>query len=191
MKRFSLVLSALLLASLLCHAQTQNDQEAMQKAWMEYMTPGEMHKMLAEDDGEWTSEITFWMAPDAPPTTTSGTSTNRMIMDGRYQESVFSGEMNGMPFEGIGVTGYDKARKVFVTTWIDNMGTGMMYLEGQWNEADKSITFRGTMTDPLSGGEVEIKQVIKRIDEDTQVMEMYDTRDGNEFKSMEIKMTRK
>lgn len=191
MKRFTLVISALLLASLLFSAHAQNDQEAMQKAWMEYMTPGKMHQMLAEDDGEWVSESTFWMAPDAPPTTVTGLMVNKMILGGRYQESRYSAEMEGMSFEGIGFTGYDNARKVFITTWMDNMGTGIMTLEGKWNEADKSITFHGTMNDPASGGETEVRQVIKRIDENTQVMEMYDNRNGTEFKSMEIKMTRK
>lgn len=37
------------------------------KAWMTYMTPGDMHKMLAESEGEWNEDITMWMAPGAPP----------------------------------------------------------------------------------------------------------------------------
>lgn len=191
MKRITLVFSAVLLATLLCSAQEQSDQEAMEKAWMEYMTPGEMHQALAGDDGEWTAEMTYWMAPDAPPTTSTGTMINQMILGGRYQESRYSADMEGMPFEGIGITGYDNAKKVFVSTWVDNMGTGIMYLEGPWNEADKSITLTGSTTDPASGKEINIREVLRRIDENTQVMEMYDDRTGKEFKTMEIKLTRK
>jgi hypothetical protein len=35
-----------------------------------------------------------------------------------------------MPFEGISTLGYDNAKKTFFSTWIDNMGTGMMVMEG-------------------------------------------------------------
>jgi hypothetical protein len=39
--------------------------------------------------------------------------------------------------------GYDNAKKKFVSTWIDNMGTGMMTAEGEWNPSKKSIEFKG------------------------------------------------
>ncbi|WP_374463569.1 hypothetical protein [Chryseobacterium sp.] len=32
------------------------DSATAMKAWMEYSTPGEMHKMLAKSDGIWTGE---------------------------------------------------------------------------------------------------------------------------------------
>jgi hypothetical protein len=42
--------------------------EAEQKAWQAYMTPSDVHKMIAESDGEWNLDITMWMDPKAPPT---------------------------------------------------------------------------------------------------------------------------
>ena len=39
----------------------------------------------------------------------------------------------------------------FVNTWIDNFGTGMMYMTGSWDEKSKVISLTGTMTDPISG----------------------------------------
>ena len=35
--------------------------ETEMKAWMEYMTPGDMHKLLAQQEGEWTTESKMWM----------------------------------------------------------------------------------------------------------------------------------
>lgn len=195
MKRLIFVSCTLLLAGTfnVSKAQTsqQADQQAMQKAWTDYMTPGNVHQMLAKGDGEWQAETTFWMVPGAPPTKSTAKATNKMILGGRYQETKYSGNMMGMPFEGIGVTGYDNAKKVFVSTWQDNMGTGIMYMEGKWDDASKSINFSGKVVDPMTGKDMNVREVFKFVDDNTQVMEMFMTQDGKEFKSMEMKLTKK
>ena len=48
-------------------------------------------------------------------------------LDGRYIKVDVAGDMPGMgPFTGFGLTGFDNVSKKFVSTWVDNMGTGMM-----------------------------------------------------------------
>jgi Protein of unknown function (DUF1579) len=155
------------------------------------MTPGDMHKMLAKDDGEWNEEITSWVAPGAPPQKMTATCVNKMIMGGRYQESIHTGNFGGMPFEGRSITGYDNGRKIFVNTWIDNMSSGIMNMEGTWDAASKSLIFKGTTTDPMTGKIMPVRQVLKMLDDGSQFMEMFMMHDGKEFKSMEIKFTRK
>lgn len=170
------------------------DSATMMKNWQAYMTPGEPHKLLASWDGTWTGDITMWMAPGAPPTVSKGTAVNKMIMGGRYQYSKHTGNMMGMPFEGEATTGYDNTKKKFVSSWIDNMGTGMMTMEGDWDEANKTLTLAGKCIDPMAGNgkEMVIRQTQKVIDANTQLVEMYGPGpDGKEFKMMEIKMTRK
>ena len=169
-------------------ASAQNQDE---KAMMAYMTPGETHQMMAKSVGSWTGAITMWMQPGAPPMNMTGETQNEMILGGRYLQGKNTGNMMGMPFEGIGVTGYDNAKKVFVTSWIDNMGTGMMFLEGTWDNQNKSINFSGKMVDPISGKDMPVREMIRFVDDNTQVMEMYTTAKGKEYKSMEIKFTRK
>jgi len=166
------------------------DSAAMMKAWQDYMTPGDMHKMLEAWSGKWTGDITMWMAPDAPPTQSTGTAESKMILGGRYQESVHKGMMGGMPFEGRGIVAYDNAKKVFVSSWIDNMGTGVMQLEGPWDAASKSMTLKGDCVDPASGKKMAIREVVTVVDDKHQTMEMYMTQDGKEYKSMEIKSTK-
>ena len=175
---------------ILC-GQLMAQDDAATKAWMAYMTPGEMHQMLAKDDGEWNGEITMWMAPGAPPSKSTTTAVNKMIMGGRYQESKHSGSFMGQPFEGYSLLGYDNAKKIFQSTWIDNMGTGFMHLEGQWDPQTKTINFKGTSVDPSTGKEMQVRETFKWIDDNTQLMEMFMQQDGKEFKSMEIKFTRK
>lgn len=169
------------------NAQTAEEM----KAWSDYMTPGEVHKMLAKCDGEWNTDITMWMDPSGEPQKNTGTTVNKMIMGGRYQVSNHTGMMMGMPFEGMNLLGYDNVKKVFVSTWIDNMGTGMMIMEGPWDEATKSATLRGKQVDPLTGKDMDVKEVFQMIDDNTQKFEMYMTKDGNEMKVMEITYTRK
>ena len=168
-------------------AQTQEEM----KAWMDYMTPGPVHEMIAKSNGDWTEEITFWMAPDAPPTKTTATATNKMILGGRYQYSSVTGDMMGMPFEGVSILGYDNAKKIFQSTWLDNFGTGITNMTGTWDQATNTVNFTGTSMDPMTGKDMNIRQTFKIIDDNNQIMEMFTTMDGKEMKTMEIKMTRK
>ena len=112
-------------------------------------------------------------------------------MGGRYLVSTTKGEMMGMPFEGMSIMGFDNAKKVYTSTWIDNMGTGIMMSEGKYDEANKTIHMTGKMSDPATGKDMEIRQEIKTPDAKTQITEMYCKQNGQEFKNMEIKLTRK
>jgi hypothetical protein len=76
------------------------DSAAMMKAWEAYATPGGPHKMLAADNGSWTEATTMWEGPDdTTPTKGTMTAENKMILGGRYQQSVHKGNFMGMPFE--------------------------------------------------------------------------------------------
>jgi hypothetical protein len=170
------------------------DSAKATKAWMEYATPGEMHAMLAKADGNWVGDTKMWMENGSQPMMSKSEATNKMVFDGRYQMSTHKGDMMGMPFEGISIVGYDNSKKKFVSSWIDNMGTGIMNMEGIWNASTKSIEFKGKMTDPSRPGkECNVREIFTFIDDNTQKMEMYgpDAKTGKEFKTMEIKYTRK
>lgn len=169
---------------------SQADSAAM-KTWMANMTPGDVHKMIAKADGQWKVETTLWMTPGQPPVKSNGTSTNKMILGGRYQQSEFKGDMMGMPFEGMSLLGYDNADKTFTSTWMDNMGTGTMTLKGTWDDATKSINFKGNMLDQMTNKSTDVREVFTIVDDNNQKMEMYAAGpDGKEYKSMEIKFTR-
>jgi hypothetical protein len=169
------------------------DSATEMKAWMAYATPGDAHKAMAKADGNWTGQVTMWASMDAPPVTSTSTMVNKMIMDGRYQYSTFKGNFMGMPFEGMAVTAYDNYKKKYLSTWIDNMGTGIMNMEGTKDDASNTITYTGKMVHPANGKECDMKEVFKIIDDNNQLMEMYgpDPKTGKQYKSMEIKLSRK
>lgn len=185
-----IILSAACLLAAYC-SEAQSDSAAMMKAWMEFMTPGEHHKMLAKGTGTWNEDITMWMAPGAPPTKSTAVAVNKMILNGLYQQSTHTGNFDGMPFEGISTIGYDNGKKKFVSSWVDNMGSGIMNMEGTWDAASKTITMKGWQTDPMTGKGMEVKETMRIVDDNTHIMEMYEVKDGKERKTMEIKLTRK
>lgn len=161
--------------------------------WMEYATPGEAHAMIAKSDGEWSGEITSWMSPDAPPMKSVGVAVNKMILGGRYQQSTHTSCFAGMPFEGISTTGYDNQKKKYFSTWVDNMGTGVMVMEGTWDAATKTLNMSGSCVDPRTGKTCKMREEFTIIDDNTQKMTMYgpDIKTGKEFKNMEILLKRK
>jgi len=168
------------------------DSVAMEKAWQEYATPNDKHKMLADEAGSWTEDVTMWYAPDAKPMTTKMTAEVKMSLGGRFQTSVHKGNFMGMPFEGMNTVAYNNASGKYAQTWIDNMATGIMYMEGTYDESTKTINFSGECVDPLTKKSKKMRQTYAVVDKDTRKMESFDnTPDGKEYKSMEIIMKRK
>ena len=169
------------------------DSTMMEKAWKESMTLGEQHKLLAKGAGIWNGDVTMWMAPGAPPMKSKSTMVTTMTFNGLYQQSKHKGEMMGAPFEGQSTTGYDNTKKEFFSTWIDNMGSGILVTTGNWDDTNKTITLSGTMKNPANGLDCTFREVFKMVDDNNQILEMYgpDPQTGKEFKTMEIKYARK
>jgi hypothetical protein len=170
------------------------DSATIAKNWGAHMTPSDVHKMMASWNGKWNGTVTMWQSPGATPEISQESTTNSMLMGGRYQQGIHVGTMMGQPFEGRSLLAYDNAKRTFTSTWIDNMGTGVMVVEGPWDETTKSMTLKGMVVDPSAGTgkEVPVREVFKIIDEKTHLMEMYGNGpDGKEFKMMEIKYNRK
>ncbi len=184
-----LVLILFILSSFLAFAQEQPDADMM-KAWQAYMTPGEMHQMMGQIVGEWNTSITMWMDPSAEPTKSTGTSVFKAILDGRYFQGEHHATFMNMPMTGYEISGYDNAKKKFFSTWIDNFGTGILYLEGTYDPETKTVTYTGKSTDPM-GVESNVKETIKYVDKDNVYIEMFMINEGNEFKTMELNFTRK
>lgn len=168
----------------------QSGQDAAMQAWTDFMTPGEQHTNLAKGVGEWKVSQKFWMAPGGEPMETEGTASAEMIMGGRYLVTNHKGTVMGMPFDGMSIEAYDNAAEKYVSIWIDNMGTGLAYSEGNYNDSGK-LVYEGTMTDPMTKSAAWFKQTVEHVDENTINFEMFmKNPDGSEFKNMEITYTK-
>jgi len=168
---------------------TKEQMESMMKA----TAPGEMQKHIGKMAGDWTFTNTMWMAPGEPPMQSSGTMHAESILGGRYVHSVWKGDFMGQPFEGHGTDGYDNISKQYVSSWVDNMGTGILYSTGTCEDGGKKCTVVGESSDPMSGSKVTMKSVMTWIDDNSFKNEMYskDPGSGQEFKMMEMLIKRK
>jgi len=192
-------LSCLLLGAMVVGAQQDKPQAAPQtpspaemEAWSKSMTLGEQHKHMGHMVGDWTYTIKMWMAPGQPPQESNGTMHAESLMGGRYVEHHWSGNMMGMQFEGRGTDAYDNVTKKYLSSWIDNMGTGIATSTGTCEDGGKKCTFSGTMSDPMTGGTSTNRSVITWVDNDTFTNEMYgNDPTGKEMKMMEINAKRK
>lgn len=167
------------------------DTAAMTKAWMDFAKPGDMHAWMAKLNGSWEADITSYSNPAAPEKS-KGKAVYTASLNGLYQEGKVSGTMMGMPFEGKSWMGYDNSKKMFVSTWIDNMGSGIVYMTGTYDEASKTLTLKGTQTDPYTGKDAALREVMKVTDDNNFSMEMYGAApDGKEMKFMDAVYRRK
>lgn len=172
-------------------AEAPVDSAAEMKAWQDYATPGSVHKMMADEAGVWNCEMTFWYEPNAKPEKATSVAEIKMILGGRYQESAFKGTIMGGPFEGKSTLAYNNVSKEYTTTFIDNMGTGMMVAVGKYDEATKSVEYKGEGVNPVTGKKTPYREIYTIVDPTTRKMEMFDTKNGTEYKSMEILMKKK
>ena len=167
------------------------DMQSMMEVYKELATPGAPHRLLAHLAGSWNATHKSWMEPDQPPTESSGTCEQKMILDGRFLQQELSGEMMGSPFTGIGFMGYDNHTKKYVSTWLDNMGTGIYLFEGSAGPDGRSIVQTCRYDDPVQGV-MEWRSVTRLVDDNTYAVEMYGTdKSGKEKKMMEGTYTRK
>ena len=164
--------------------------EAM-KAWMEAASPNENHKRLAPFIGTWDVDSTSQMDPSQPAEHTKGESTQRWVLGGRFVLQEYTGTMMGMPFEGMGLWGYDNVEKRYVGTWGDSTSTGLMSSAGQYDDSTKSWTMLGSFKDP-AGNTIKTREVITIVSNDKHTFEFYmPGPDGKDFKAMTIVYTRK
>ena len=138
------------------------------KQMVEMSKLNENHKMLADMDGNWNYAIKMWMNPDP---------------NGKPQES------KGLQFKGMGVEGNDNVKKKFVSSWIDNMGTGIQFSDGTYDPATKTLTYTSEI-EMMPGMKMPVREALRLTDKDHMTLEWYENRGGQEKKTMEIAYTR-
>jgi hypothetical protein len=177
----------------------EQSPEEMMKMMMEMSKLNDNHKLLGELVGDWTYVVKMWMDPSAPPLESKGTATRKAEMGGRYFVADASGQfpmpgpdgkMQQFDFKGRSTDAFDNAKQKFVSTWIDNMGTGIMMSEGTYDQSSKTFTYRSSY-DMAPGVKTDIRETIKIADKDHHTMEWFENRGGQEVKTMEIAYTRK
>jgi hypothetical protein len=174
------------------------DPAEMMKQMMEMAKLNENHKLLADLAGSWSYTVKM-MAPGEPPSTSAGSLTRKPVMNGRFFVGEYTGtmkmpgadgKMKDFTFKGMSLEGYDNVKQKFVSSWVDNMGTGIMNSEGSYDPATKTFTYSGEV-EPVPGMKMPVREVIKVTDKNHHTFEWYENRGGQETKTLEINYTRK
>jgi len=172
-------------------AAGQRDQAAEMAAWAAAATPGEHHGHLKALAGNWSATMKMWEDPAGAPTESKSTVMRKLIMGDRFLQEEYKGDFMGMPFEGLGFVGYDNLKKKYTSTWMDNMGTCIVMMQGACKPGGKSFEFNGEMDDPMTGKPMKVRSTIKIESDDKHMMEMFGTGpDGKEMRMFEMTCTR-
>lgn len=198
--RKSRILSAAVLFAMsitlagVCAAQEAKspEEQKMMDMMAKYGQPGEQHQVLQTCVGKWDLTARWWMEPGSEPQESKATSEFKPVLGGRFFQENVSGEMDGSPFHGLGITGYDNFKGKYFSFWIDEMGTSYLLTEGTADPTGKVITMEGQYDDFMTGEKGKsMKTVMRMIDNDHQVYEMYiPGKDGKMWKSFEVDYTR-
>jgi Protein of unknown function (DUF1579) len=184
MKKIVLILITLIMSTNI------NAQEI--DPWTKYMTPSDVHKILGEFVGEFNMEISMWMTEGKSPEIINVNSTHKMILGNRFLEMAQIGNMMGMDYQSVSTIGYNTINKSFSLTTLTNMGTGTLHLNGSLDEKKKIANLKGTITNPMDGKSISVRQQISFIDKDNLLIENFDTNEGQkEKKSIQYKLVRK
>jgi len=159
----------------------------MMKAWQEASTPGKEHEMLKGLAGKWNVTSKSWETEGSKPEETTGTSTFKSILGGRYIQQDFTGKMGGMKYEGTGMMGYNNVSKKFESSWQDSMSTAMMKFEGSFDSATQVISETGEFECPVRKGLQKMRSEFKIVDKNNLMFTLYmpDMITGKEYKAME------
>lgn len=159
--------------------------------WRENATPGEHHDHLERMAGAWTYTIKMWMDPNAPPSESTGEVEAKMTFGGRYLESHWTGNFEGMEFHGVDIAGFNKAAGHYEGHWHDNMGTGQMFSTGSCSEDGRVREGSAEGIDPMTGKKAKSRSVLEFTDDDHFTLTSWRVTPEGEHKEMEIRATRK
>ena len=178
------------------------EMKKMMEKWMATISPSEHHKHLNAFVGSWnTHSKMWWEGPGKPAVETDGTSEVKWVLGKRYIQEHYHGSMmmpdesGGMapvPYEGIGLTGYDNYKNLYIGTWANNLSTELLIRKGGRDPSGKLFTSYGTMDEAmLDVHDRMIKYVWRIINDDKHMLEIYDLHAGDGYKVIEITYTRK
>ncbi|HZN62103.1 MAG TPA: DUF1579 domain-containing protein [Planctomycetota bacterium] len=151
--------------------------------------PQKEHEILKQFEGNWDSTVSFRMSADQQWTASKGVESNRVI-GGFWLISESKGDMMGMPFTGIGQTGYDPYKKKYVSTWVDSFSPVLSVGEGTFD--GKVLTTSINSTDCETGKPCTMTMTQEFKDKDTVLWSMrMNGKDGKEFECMKGESKRK
>lgn len=113
----------------------------MSKSKFEISLESGVHHRLQALTGSWQGTTKTWFEPGVLADESDMKGTIKPILGGAFLLHEYQGSLNGKPFEGIAIYGFDIPNNTFQSAWIDSfhMGTGLMVSNGTPTENGFSV----------------------------------------------------
>ena len=97
-------------------------------------------ELMAMEAGVWDADITFPSNdPAKPDQKAKGVQENELRSEGRWIINRF--QIDGMPYQGTGVWGYNRQTGRYSGIWVDNNDQTFRMDDGRWDPATKTMTW--------------------------------------------------
>jgi len=168
------------------------DAEAQAETFARYAMPGPEHKLLDRMAGAWDTVTRYWPTPDADPVEAKGIGRRKWILGERFLREELEGGNLVLPFEGLGLYGYDAFEKKYTSAWVDTMNCSILTNLGAYDKTNDVVNFTGQYKDPWSGTKKAERGVLRFLAQDRHALEIHIIEpNGRTFKMLEIVYTRK
>jgi hypothetical protein len=160
--------------------------EAAMQQWIASTTPVEQHAQLAKLVGNWRIRQRDWREAGEPWNDATGTASFRKILGGRFVVQEITTSLQGHPYHGWGVIGYDRDAEKYVAAWMDDFGTSLLRLEGDPGAKQDGFAVSGYLG---PAGDPRARWTMKQLwkDDDHQVIEWWGPdREGRPMKKVEV-----
>ena len=102
---------------------------------------------MAMEAGIWDADITFPSNdPAKPDGKAKGVQVNRLRSGGLWIINEFA--VDGTPYEGTGVWGYDRSTGRYSGIWVDNNDQTIRLDDGRWDPATQTMIWSANSADP-------------------------------------------
>ena len=110
------------------------------------LSQGGKYVPISLEAGTWDADITFFDENFKPqPRHAHGVQINVPLRNGHWISNVFT--IDGMPYEGHGVWGYDPVAKTYVDTWVDTNDYGVRTDYGYWDGPTQTLYWSSKQND--------------------------------------------
>jgi hypothetical protein len=144
--------------------------------------PGPEHEKLKAQEGTWDGTAVI------NGKESKAVKTEKLGLGNLWLIEHFQTDIDGVKFEGHGMTTYDSLKKKYVNIWIDSMSTSPMISEGNFEKGNR-LVMKGKFSTP-DGKTLDFTTITERKDENHMVVVVDGT--GPDGKNVEfIKITYK
>jgi hypothetical protein len=140
--------------------------------------PSADHKLLASFVGHWKSTVHYLQSDPAaanptPPQDSQGAADGKLELGGRFVELAHTGVLNGQPYEGKILVGFDDVIKKYTAIWRDTTSPAFLSYFGTYNAAKKQYSLEAHFSDQVTRKFIVSHLTMTFVDADTMVFDEF------------------